>query len=134
MTFTSVADHLTRPAREIPEPYREAVEDVLDAAAEWARGDLPWTVAAGIGAVDLETPAGPIRRGSPYTRALAIHLTDRSDPRWRVLHEFCTHIVTMTGYTITSFGVFDAYELHQHDASARYVREHDAPWERKDAA
>lgn len=93
---------------------QDAVSDVLDAAAEWRAGRLPWTVAADIG-----TYHGPAR-----TRFLAITTTPKTDKRWHDLMALLNVLTDAAGYVRTRQGVYSRRELGDHD-----VPVHTAPLE-----
>lgn len=134
MTFVTPGAILA-PKNDITPDHQACVDDVLDAAADWYDGRMPWNVAASVGEIERRTMTGTWHRSPGYTRAVALRHTSTDDPRWRALSDLCTEIVRKTGFVITAFGVFDTDELHQHDDAVRFVRLHDrAPWERGDAA
>ena len=101
-------------------------EDILDAAAEWMAGRMDLNALLHLGTI--EDHHG---RPSPrYSRWVAMCTAERSDPRRRALLAALDRVVAAQ-VVITKQGVFEQYEIHQHDAAVRYVNDHDrAPWER----
>ena len=89
-----------------------AVEDVLDAAASWQRGEIPFPVAASIGAlVDWRGQPSP-----SYSRYVALHLAGLDDPRRAALRALLDVLVRAEGYVVTRQGVFSSWEIRQSDA------------------
>ena len=84
-------------ARVLTPDERAIVDDVLDAAAEWRLGRMPWQDAA--------------RVHDHRARFLATTTTDRSDPRWHALQRLLDALTDATGYVRTRQGCFSRYEL-----------------------
>lgn len=89
-----------------------AVEDCLDAAAAWQRGEMPWHVAAGVGTI--RDWRGQV--SSPYSRYVAYRVTPPTDPRRQALAALIDVIVRQLGYRVTRQGVFIASEMRENDA------------------
>lgn len=99
-------------ARPLTEDDMAVVEDVLDAADAWSRGELPWHVAAGVGTlVDWSGQPRP-----SYSRYVAYRVASRDDPRVQALGALIEVIITMSGYRITRQGVYTAAEIRANDA------------------
>lgn len=110
MTWTSLADATKAPRHLTPDEIT-AVEDVLDAAAEWASGALPFDAAVRVG-----TATSPSGHVSPtWTRYLAVRVADRSDPRRAHLLRLIDHAIEMRGLVVTDFGVISKAELAESD-------------------
>ena len=92
-------------ARVLTPDQQDAVNDVLDASAEWRAGRMPWEVAASIGGWH-----SPER-----TRALAIGTTPRTDPRWHDLMALLDVLIDASGWVRTRQGVFSRRELGERD-------------------
>ena len=111
MTWVSPAD---APALELTPEERADVNDVLDAAAAWAAGDLPFYEAARIG-----------RLGSPaHTRYIAIRATPKEDPRWRDLMALFDVLIESQGYVITRQGVFTKYDIRESNEQVERATQH----------
>ena len=110
MTWTTTArpDVLSR--RELTPDERECVEDVLDAAAAWAAGELPYWEAANIGALDWQR-----RRSPAYTRHIAYMCTPKADPRWRNLYDLISELIRQSGWLLTRQGCVAPSQLHGDD-------------------
>ena len=121
MTWTTPGAVLT-PTDTLSPDHQVCVEDVLDAAMEWHDGRMPWHVAANVGDIERKTLAGTMHRSTPWTRAVALRHTERSDPRWHALFALCGEINRMTGCIETRQGTFTQAELddlHEHHQRAR---------------
>lgn len=103
MTWMSMADLPVISRRELTDDDRGCIEDVLDAAAAWAAGAMPFYDAASIGGI--QTPA--------YTRMLAVMTTPKDDPRWRNLMDLLEVLIRSQGYRICRQGVFTSYDIRE---------------------
>lgn len=100
------------------------MEDVLDAAQEWAEGRLPWEVAANVGAMGVvDWRDGSVRFSAGYGRYVTLVRTPRSDRRWGCLFRLVQVLVMMGGSTVTTRGVFAADELASRGVTVRAARE-----------
>lgn len=126
----SIADALahTGDRRPLTPDDRANVEDVLDAAAAWRAGELPWTVAAAV----APTAYGATMSAG-YTRFLAIRTTPLSDPRRPALMALITYLIDMTGVVRTTSGMFTPAELGQSDAAVHTHRRRTGPTRREAA-
>ena len=96
---------------------RVAIEDVLDAAAAWQRGEMPWHVAAAVGTLRDW-------RGEPlpsYSRHVAYRVTPRADARWQALDALIDVIIRAQGFMVTAHGLFTASEIRVHDAGWQHA-------------
>lgn len=104
-------------AERITEEDMAAIEDVLDAAASWKRGEMPWQAAAAIGALrdwqGAELPS--------YSRHVAMRVTPATDPRRADLMDLIDVLVRSQGYTVTRAGVFTKFEIRDNDAGWQYA-------------
>lgn len=96
--------------RELTPEERECVEDVLDAAASWAAGELPYYEAANIGALEWGG-----KRSAGYTRNIALKCTAKTDPRWRNLYDLITELIGRSGWVVSNQGCFAPSHLHGDD-------------------
>lgn len=122
MTWTHVAEAGRAGAmsdRVLTPDEQDAVADVLDAAAEWRAGRLPWQEAASIG-----TYHNPSR-----TRFLAITTTPKTDPRWHDLMALIDVLIDAEGFVRCTQGIYSPRELGEMD-----IPVHIAPWKREGAA
>jgi hypothetical protein len=103
---------------------RVEIEDVLDAAAAWKRGEIPWTAAAGLGRM-LDWRGQP---NEAYTRYVAYRVTPRSDPRLADLDELIEVIIRAQGFVITRQGVFTPTEIRAHDSGFDASQVHARSW------
>lgn len=97
---------------------REEVEWILDAAAEWQAGRLPWQEVARIGGIELG--------GYPsaaYTRFCAVAFTPPTDPRRVALLALIDVLIRNSGYKTTYQGTYSPSELRQHDIAVQWVRQ-----------
>ena len=94
-----------------------AIEDVLDAAAAWQAGDMPWTQAASIGAL-LDWRG---EQSQSYSRYVALRVTPRTDPRWDALLALVNVIVQAMGYVATTQGLFTRAEIRENEAGWQYA-------------
>jgi hypothetical protein len=95
------------------------IEDILDAAAAWADGALPWYEAAKIGAMTYQTATGKTAESSGYGRYRALRFTPADDPRRAALVRLVDDLVRRQGCEVTRQGVFDRDELADHGATMR---------------
>lgn len=117
MVFRALTDLMPDGGRrELSEEERFEVELVLEAAADWEAGLLPWQDAAKV---------GELRRGnrpSPgYTRFVAVHVTPRNDPRRAALQALQEHLDTMQGLRVDERGTLSQAELHDITEASRLM-------------
>jgi len=93
------------------------VNDCLDAAEDWAAGNLPWEAAANVGTILCEG-----RPSSGYSRFIAVQLTPKSDPRRRCLEALGTHLDTQQGLQVTPRGTFSQRDINELHESERIMR------------
>lgn len=94
-----------------PDETAEA-NDVLDAAAEWAAGRMPWEVAAQVGTIENNGRPSP-----SSTRFIATVLVSPLDPRRPHLKALIDHLLVMQGLTVTEGGIYTQRDLNElHDA------------------
>ena len=105
------------PTLELDFEDRVMVEDVLDAAAAWQAGELPWTEAANIGGM-LDW-RGVVSQA--YTRHVAYRVTPRTDPRHAALDALMAVIIRAQGYRVTRQGTFEPSEIRANDAGWQYA-------------
>lgn len=91
---------------------RVAIEDVLDAAAAFAAGDLPFFEAAGIGTI-LNWRGEP---SPPYSRYVALRITPRTDPRREALAALIDTLIAKEGWRVTRQGVYSMTEIRANEA------------------
>lgn len=96
-----------------------AVEDALDAAAEWAAGRLPWQEAARQGAMGYRHWQGRMIESTGYGRFVALLVTPHDDPRWQPLARLCDLLSRQQGYVMTTQGTFSREELGEAGAVVR---------------
>ena len=119
----AVAHTLPRTPRTDPDIAADC-EDILDAAAEWLAGTLPLDALMRLGTI--EDHHG---RPSPrYSRWVAMCTAERSDPRRRALLAALDRVVAAQ-VIVTRQGIFEQFEMNQHDAAVRFVLDR-APWEK----
>lgn len=106
MSWTSTRRDLIS-NRELTPDERACVEDVLDAAAAWATGDLPYYEAANIGALEWRG-----KRSPGYTRNIALKCTPKTDGRWHALYALITDLIGRSGYLVTGHGCFAPSQMH----------------------
>jgi glutathione synthase/RimK-type ligase-like ATP-grasp enzyme len=94
-----------------------SIEDCLDAAAAWRRGELPWQAAANVGAV--RTGRGEALPS--YTRHIAVRITPKSDTRRADLLALIDVLVRAEGYVVTTNGVFRPEEIRANEAGWQYA-------------
>lgn len=105
--------------RELTRDEKDAVADILDAAAEWRRGALPLDAFALVGKLPAWNAAGRRCESAGYGRALALMATPQSDPRWRALRAAIEALVRRQDVVVTRQGVFDRSELEEHGVTVR---------------
>jgi len=104
--------------RQLTEGERYEVDLVLEAAADWESGLLPWQDAAKVG--ELHRGSRP---SAAYTRFVAAHVTPRSDPRRAALERLQEHLDRMQGLTVDDRGTLTRSELNDiTEAQARLER------------
>lgn len=90
----------------------ESIEDVLDAAHEYASNQLPWWEAAKVGPIELaDWRTGELIESTAYARFLAVVYTPTSDPRRRSTLKLVDELVAQSGTVITTQGVFERNDL-----------------------
>lgn len=89
-----------------PEESAE-INDVLDAAAEWAAGRLPWQTAAQVGTILSDG-----RPSAGYSRFLARFTCSPSDPRRRHLIALQDYLDAAQGLQITDKGTLTQRDLN----------------------
>ena len=110
--------------RERPPELHDEIEDILDAAGEWAAGRLPLTELMRLGTIENNGHPSP-----GYSRFSAIAMTPASDPRRDYLRK-AIRLVVGAQTVITHQGIFSRDELHQHDHAVAFVKANGpAPWE-----
>ena len=131
MIFTPIGAVLT-PTTTLSPDHQACVEQCLNAALEWLDGTMPWHVAANVGDIARKTLTGTMHRSTPYTRAVALRHTERSDPRWAALYALCGEINARLGYIETRQGTFTRAEMddlaEHHRTAQRFTADRD-PWE-----
>lgn len=94
----------------LPDRYSEsdkqAINDVLDAATEWAEGRMPFSVAASIGTIERNGKPSPA-----FARLLATVLTSPRDPRRRHLDDLIDYLLAVQGLTKTPHGLATQRDL-----------------------
>lgn len=96
--------------RDLTAEDHASIADVLDAAADWRAGKLPWWEAAAVGVIPYD--AGTGARPSPgFTRTVALLRTDRGDPRRAALRALLDELVRQSGAVVTTHGVFTRQEI-----------------------
>ncbi len=99
------------------------VEDILDAAREWAQGRLPWQEAARLGHIERNG-----KLSQSYSRFVALRSTSRDDPRRRDLIELCGHIDRMLGGVHTRHGRFTRRQMDEMEQQERVLFETGLVW------
>lgn len=99
-------------------PEQQAsVDDVLDAAAAWAAGHLPFYEAAAIGTIeDANGTPSPA-----YTRYVATIRTLSDDPRRKNLMDLLDVLIEAQGYVMTRQGVYTKFEIRDNEAGWQYA-------------
>lgn len=95
----------------------DSVNDVLDAAAAWAAGQLPFYEAAAIGTIEDS-------HGTPspaYSRYVATIRTLNDDPRRKNLMDLLDVLIESQGYVTTRQGVYTKWEIRENDAGWQYA-------------
>lgn len=90
-----------------------SIEDVLDAAEAYVRGEMPWWEAANIGPVEnVDWRTGEVIASTAYARFLAVALTHPVDPRRRSTVALCDRLVReQPSNVVTTHGVFEHQDL-----------------------
>ena len=115
MTWEAVATKAGAMSNRVLTPDEvDEVEYVLDAAAKWAAGRLPWQQAANV---------GTWHDSAARTRFLAITTTPNSDVRWHDLKRLLDVLVDASGYVRTKQGVYSSRELGEHDVAVHFVQQ-----------
>lgn len=110
------------PNRELTQEERESIEDVLDGALAVKNKQLTLTEFMRMGIVEYQDRHMPEPMPSPrYTRWLATGMGAKSDPRWLALQKILDYTVRKQ-HIVTTAGVMDSFELHQHDEAIRRLR------------
>lgn len=125
MTATLAAMHPESGRRQLEPWEQDTLADCLDAAAAWQAGELDLNTAAHVGAIEYQGPDDDRPHPSPrYSRFLAITTTPRDDPRWAALDALIRTIVRKQ-MIVTTQGVYESSELHQHDRARQWIAQHD---------
>lgn len=91
---------------------QDSVNDVLDAAAAWAAGQLPFYEVAAIGTIeDAHGTPSPA-----YSRYVATIRTTKDDPRRQNLMDLLDVLIRSQGFTVTRQGVFTKWEVRENEA------------------
>lgn len=107
---------ITRP---LTEDELWAVEDILNAAAEWQAGTMSLGVFATIGSLPAWNSKGRRCDSPGYGRALALMSTPRTDSRWSALKKAIEEMVRNQDVVVTKHGVFERSELYEKGVTAR---------------
>lgn len=103
--------HSTDRADLTPEE-QASVDDVLDAAAAFATGMLPFYEAAAIGTLtDWRGNVSPA-----YTRYVAATRTPKNDPRRADLDTLLDRLIVAEGYVVCPQGTFTRWEIRENEA------------------
>ncbi|MDQ3222113.1 MAG: hypothetical protein M3Q75_01350 [Gemmatimonadota bacterium] len=117
-TFTAFMPDQGR--RDLSPEELDSMNDILDAAAEWAAGRLPLNAAAQVGTI-LTHQGHPSRA---YSRHVASLWAWRAkDSRWKSLNRM-VNVLAAAVYVKTSQGLFTSEQLHEHDRAVQYLRDH----------
>lgn len=92
---------------------RQDVEDVLDAAAAWAGGDLPMGEFIRVGTLVIP---GTGRVSPGYSRYMAMICADPGDVRRDALRGAVDRIILHGGLQITRHGIFEPAEIAESGA------------------
>lgn len=103
---------------------RQAMEDVLDAAAEWRAGRLPLKEAARFGEIADRSGVTCTAARTQYRAMLATPLEDPRRPALRALLD--TLVARQPGVVLTSKGVFDRDEIYARGVTVNDARD---PWD-----
>lgn len=102
------------------------INDILDAALAWKNGEIDGNTLLRMGAIEYQGPRDSRPHPSPpYSRWIAIGTCIKNkttrEPRCMALMEFLDKLVAHK-YVVTTQGVYESADLHQHDEAIRLLR------------
>ena len=106
------------PTRALTDAERDSIQDILDGAYAWSRGEMPISAVMQLGIVEYDGRPSPA-----YSRWVAIGKTPHSDPRWQALHDMID-LVVRKQFIVTTQGVFTPVEITQHHHALTKLRDH----------
>lgn len=94
----------------LTDEQRVEVDDVLEAAAAYRRGELPLTEFANVGTIGRPVSGVP---SAAYSRFVAVTSTPPSDERRADLLAAIDDLLAFQGFIVTKAGMFEPDELRE---------------------